>query len=308
MINKSYESEPQNSKISDDDLKLINKYSQKELAADEIYSFSVILCDNEVDRDFERFSVDALNKLSGLYVGKTAIRDHSMKSGDQSARTYKTEVIFDPERKNSLGEAYVYLKAWCYMPIIEKNKDLIAEIKSGILKEVSVSCAVKETVCSVCGNDTRKSPCAHKKGNRYNGKLCFCELKNPTDAYEWSFVAVPAQKNAGVTKKFSGGDNLQIETEKQLEILKDENEQLKQFADLGKLYRNEKEEKLANEFCKKFSSLDKSLVQKLFNGLTFQELTDILKSISAENPIISAPQLSAKETDIKQKSNSQFKF
>lgn len=47
-------------------------------------------------------------KLTDFFIGKTAIRDHSMKSSDQSARTYKTEVV--GQHKNSLGEDYVYLK------------------------------------------------------------------------------------------------------------------------------------------------------------------------------------------------------
>ncbi len=36
----------------------------------------------------------------------------------------------------------------------------------------------------------------------YGEKLCFMELQEPTDAYEWSFVAVPAQRRAGVVKRF----------------------------------------------------------------------------------------------------------
>lgn len=46
--------------------------------------------------------------------------------------------------------------------------------------------------------------CGHKKGRRYqkDGKktLCVHELDDATDAYEWSFVAVPAQRCAGVVK------------------------------------------------------------------------------------------------------------
>ena len=38
----------------------------------------------------------------------------------------------------------------------------------------------------------------------YKGKLCYGLLKEPTDAYEFSFVAVPAQRGAGVTKSFDG--------------------------------------------------------------------------------------------------------
>ena len=42
--------------------------------------------------------------------------------------------------------------------------------------------------------------CHHVKGRTYNGKLCWGELKGAKDAYEWSFVAVPAQRKAGVIK------------------------------------------------------------------------------------------------------------
>ena len=40
-------------------------------------------------------------------------------------------------------------------------------------------------------------------GRTYNGKLCWFLLEEPADAYEWSFVAVPAQREAGVTKGFA---------------------------------------------------------------------------------------------------------
>ena len=33
-------------------------------------------------------------------------------------------------------------------------------------------------------------------------KRCHVVLSDVTDAYEWSFVAVPAQREAGVTKQF----------------------------------------------------------------------------------------------------------
>ena len=51
--------------------------------------------------------------------------------------------------------------------------------------------------------------CTHKKGEVYGSKLCCGELVNPYDAYEWSFVAVPSQKRAGITKghKFFGKEN-----------------------------------------------------------------------------------------------------
>ena len=83
------------------------------------------------------------------------------------------------------------------------NADLILEIEGGIKKEVSVGCAVAGSYCSVCGADRRENPCGHHPGKKYGGVLCYTLLDNPTDAYEWSFVAVPAQPAAGVTKSRS---------------------------------------------------------------------------------------------------------
>ena len=184
----------------DEALSLISRYARKTPSADEIYTFSVILCDNEVDRDNERFSVDALERLCGMFVGVTGISDHSMKSSDQTARIYKTEIIRDNEKITSAGEPYTYIKGWCYMLRTEKTAQLISEIDGGIKKEVSVSCSVAEKICSVCGHDIRSRECTHIQGEAVNGRICHSVLTNPTDAYEWSFVAVPAQRNAGVSK------------------------------------------------------------------------------------------------------------
>lgn len=185
-------------------LQKLNKFTRRELKADEVHCFSVILCDNEVDRDNERFSVDSLKKLAKLYVGKTGIFDHNPKGSNQTARIFETEIVTDNEKKTSVGEAYTYIKACVYMVKTSANDDLIKEIDGGIKKEVSVSCSVENQVCSVCGANTREKACSHKKGKLYNGVKCHTILENPTDAYEWSFVAIPAQVNAGVTKHFGG--------------------------------------------------------------------------------------------------------
>lgn len=183
----------------------INRFSRRPLKEEEIYCFSVILCDNDIDRDCEKFTVPALKKLAELYVGKTGIFNHDPKGQNQTARIYDTEVISDPSRKTGDGEVYTYLKASAYMVRTSSNADLIKEIDAGIKKEVSVGCSVSRRICSVCGREISKSRCAHEKGKTYNGRRCFTLLDEPKDAYEWSFVAVPAQKNAGVTKHFTTG-------------------------------------------------------------------------------------------------------
>lgn len=189
----------------DDELNLINNYTRRSFKKEEVYVFSVVLCDNEVDREYECFTKDSLDKLSELFVGKTGICDHEMKSENQTARIFDCSVEIVEGKITSCGEQYYILLAKAYMPVSDKNKDFILELDSGIKKEVSVSCSVDKITCSICGSNQKINPCRHVKGRKYGDQssLCFTRLEDPKDAYEWSFVAVPAQKNAGVIKGFN---------------------------------------------------------------------------------------------------------
>ena len=169
-----------------------------------MYAFSVRLCDNEVDRDGERFEPETLEELAGLFVGKCGIFDHQWSAKGQAARIYRTELVRDPEKLTKAGDGYCWLKGYAYMMRTESNRDLIAEIEGGIKKEVSVGCAVERSECSICGADRRNGDCGHKKGERYDGALCFTWLMGASDAYEFSFVAVPAQPAAGIVKGMEG--------------------------------------------------------------------------------------------------------
>ena len=182
--------------MSDSQTKMakINRFTRRELGEEEVYCFSAILCDNEIDRDQEKFSRQALEKLAELFIGKTGIFNHDPKGENQTARIFDAKVVSDPERKTADGEEYACLKAEAYMVRTDSNADLIREIDGGIKKEVSVGCAVSKEICSVCGRDRRSGGCVHRKGRVYNGRKCFYILSEPTDAYEWSFVAVPAQR------------------------------------------------------------------------------------------------------------------
>ena len=190
--------------LAAEELARINQFAKAELTAADVYVFSVRLCDNEVDRDFERFEEAALEKLGELFVGKSGLFDHQWSAEGQTARIYRTEVIREPAVKTQAGDCGCWLKAWAYMLRTEKNQDLIAEIEGGIKKEVSVGCSVARSACSICG--ASGGSCEHVKGQYYGGKLCYFQLEDPTDAYEWSFVAVPAQRRAGVVKHFGPED------------------------------------------------------------------------------------------------------
>lgn len=199
-----------------EELAYINQFTKSPLTAEEVYFFPVRLCDNEVDRDFERFDRAALEKLGELFLGKSGLFDHQWSAQGQTARIYRTEVVEEPARQTAAGDEYCWLKGWAYLLRTEKNRDLIAEIEGGIKKEVSVGCSVARRVCSVCG--ASEGTCSHVKGQTYGEQLCFLELQDPTDAYEWSFVAVPAQRNAGVVKRFGPEDGQMQVLRKQAEL------------------------------------------------------------------------------------------
>ncbi|MDL2300432.1 hypothetical protein LJC01_02170 [Clostridiaceae bacterium OttesenSCG-928-D20] len=208
---------------------LINAFAKTELKEEEVYTFSVLLCDNEVDRDYERFTEKTLFELSELFVGVTGISDHNWSAGNQKSRIYRTEIVTDENVKTTTGEPYMYLKGYCYMLKSEANAEEIAEIEAGIRKETSIGCKIEKALCSICGNELGSPDCGHIKGSEYNGKLCYGELSEASDAYEWSFVAVPAQKKAGVLKKFE--QKTENEAEKSFS-----DEALQKQAELGRKY------------------------------------------------------------------------
>ena len=220
-----------------EELAEINRFAKTPLEAEKVYAFSLRLCDNEVDRDFERFDEAALHALGTLFVGRSGIFDHRWSAEGQTARLYRTEVIREPAQVTAAGDGYCWLKGWAYLLRTEKNADLIAEIEGGIKQEVSVGCAVARRVCSICGAES--GTCSHTPGQRYGEKLCFTELREPTDAYEWSFVAVPAQRQAGVLKRYGqerGADQLRNQAalgRKYLQELRREVTRLAMLADEG---------------------------------------------------------------------------
>ena len=177
-------------------LEAINAQAKAQLGGDQVYVFSLRLCDDQVDRDFERFDTAALGALAKLFIGKTGVVDHKWSADKQIARIFETQVV---------KEAGIsYIKAWAYIRRGGSNDEIIADIEAGIKKEVSVGCAMGMAVCSVCGSEY--GTCGHLKGETYDGEVACAILQEPMDAYEFSFVAVPAQRDAGVLKAMGGGN------------------------------------------------------------------------------------------------------
>lgn len=188
--------------VSEADLALINKQTLRTMESGEVFAFRLAACDNQVDRDNERFTDGTLEALAPMFVGKSVLRDHAWKSANQTAR------IYDAEVKTQGGVKRLILRA--YMPRTEASKETITAIETGILRECSVGCAVERVVCNICGANQTETLCRHWAGQEYEGKRCVMELDGARDAYEVSLVAVPAQPEAGVVKsKRYGGQEKQ---------------------------------------------------------------------------------------------------
>ena len=285
-----------------EEMRLINRYSRRELSPEEVYLFTVALCDNDVDRDYERFTVESLFALEKLFVGKTGIIDHDPTAKNQKARIISCRVESVEGEKTALGDDLFRLTARAYMRRTEGNAELIEAIDAGIVKEVSVGCSIGRTVCSVCRQDMRSPACSHIKGRRYDGELCCGELCEPTDAYEFSFVAVPAQRGAGVIKSkkkentmkdietILSGERLTLEGE-DMAALKSYIEGLKSDAACAAAYREELLGRLEDGVRQKGIELSYEASKSIADKLSITGLRALLSAFEGQKAHKAAPQL-----------------
>ena len=64
--------------IREGELELINKHTRTPLTENDVYAFSVILCDNDIDRDFERFSDNRNPRKISLHLLKAVLKKKSV--------------------------------------------------------------------------------------------------------------------------------------------------------------------------------------------------------------------------------------
>ena len=270
-------------------LEKINRLTKGTLGTEDVYVFAVRLCDDQPDRDDERFAQQTLRELSKLFIGKTGIVDHNWSAEKQVARIFDTEV----ETENGA----MYLKAWAYMLRGEDTEALIWQIEGGIKKEVSIGCAVRRRICSVCGE--AYGACEHRKGEMYGTERCTAILCEATDAYEFSFVAVPAQKEAGVLKKqaesgFAGMDEIALK-------------RLCGEAELGRAYRKELEERVIRAAMLLEIGLDDNLLHRVLRGMAAEDLRRVSKELEKKTAELfaPAPQMTVEKSEAREQ-NSAF--
>lgn len=144
-------------------------------------------------------------------------------------------------------------------------------------------------------------------------------IKEVTDAYEWSFVAVPAQASAGVTKSYkkyidiknnyeSGKDleeNLNIldsnitknvgqwNQSEQNQIL-DYIKSLEKYSEYGKLYHDQLVKQVVKQGFFKYSNVSSSTLENIAKKLDVSELLELKKAFFNQDENI-MPQTSLSE-------------
>ena len=244
-------------------LEKINALAKGSLTEEQVYVFSVKLCDDQVDRDFERFDTAALPELAKMFVGKSGIVDHRWSAEGQLARIFDTEIL---EENGVTG-----IKAWAYIRRGGAGDEWIADIEAGIKKEVSVGCAMGQSVCSVCGG--QYGDCGHRKGEYYDGELCCAILREPVDAYEFSFVAVPAQRSAGVLKGM--GRDLRLKELADEYGAQEEYRNLWKQAKLGQVYEKQLGDEVVRLTLMLGLKLEEAVLRRAVEKLAGSELVEL---------------------------------
>ena len=130
--------------VPPEDMALINAQAKGNLKPEDVYTFQVNMCDNEVDRDIERFPDATLEALAPMFEGKPVLTDHRWSAEKQVARLYRTRVLGTGKR-NSLGEPYKVLRGDAYMLRSDQTAPLIDYYdRLGLLR--TVECAPTATV------------------------------------------------------------------------------------------------------------------------------------------------------------------
>ena len=249
-------------------LEAINALAKGTMTQEQVYVFSVRLCDDQVDRDYERFDSLALPELAKLFIGKAGIVDHKWSAESQVARIFATEVVTE--------QAVSYIKAWAYIRRGGKGDEWVADIEAGIKKEVSVGCAMGRSICSICGSDYGN--CGHSKGEIYDGQMCCVILREPMDAYEFSFVAVPAQREAGVLKGLGRG-KVSLKELAQEFGAQEEYRTLCKLAGLGREYTRQIEDEVVRLCLMLELGVEEAVLRSMAKSVAAEDLLKFRKAL-----------------------------
>jgi len=187
---------------SEKHLNLINDYTLDSVSKDEVVAFPIHAMNDKIDRDWEQFTLDSINRLatdkkdSGP-LGKPFLFSHS-RSEMAKGRIYLAET----EKTGKI----THLKLWVYIPNTSQYEPFIENLVYGVYWAVSVGVGVKHASCNICKADWPSNwddQCinGHMKGSKVDKQIVYREIGQIGEFYELSSVYLGAQYGAEVVKK-----------------------------------------------------------------------------------------------------------
>ena len=163
------------------ELEKINLYTRHRLSANNVWSFDILLCNNAVDRDGERFTLETLTQMLNKVVG---VSGHFSEAPYFSMRIYQAWIQHERGELVAENEPLASLWVKAYVERIPKNEELIAKLMDSV--EVSISCSVRTVECSICSKPFNH--CCHKKGKLYENVPCHHRLIGFDEFYEFLLI------------------------------------------------------------------------------------------------------------------------
>lgn len=155
------------------------------------YVFKIILCNNDVDKDHDKFSIPALYQIRDMAIGKNGILDTMPNKENNIARIFDCSVEYDKGKTTIDGEPLLYVQAYAFLDkSISYGCGAIAQkIKEGFYSEVSVGCSIYES---------------HKE-SLFDSELApeydVTVIDSINDLYEWSIVQKPEVLHCPLKRK-----------------------------------------------------------------------------------------------------------
>jgi len=191
------------------ELELINRFARRALAGDEVYVGECDLCNDGVDRAFERFTVEVLQDFADSLPGKSLLAGHDHGS-------LPLGLWFDARlRCDELG--VTHLRPSYYIVKTRDNEHHRAQLDGGVYRYASIGFRAQDLVCDICGKSWFGWECQHYPGQAYNveGKRVIATARytrsdaRPAEAVEGSIVYLgcqyDAELKAAMAQKSFGG-------------------------------------------------------------------------------------------------------
>jgi len=178
------------------ELETINRFARRPLTADEVYVGECDLCNDRVDRAFERFTADVLQDFADSLPGKSLLAGHDHGS-------LPLGLWFDARlRQDERG--VIHLRPSYYIVKTRENEHHRAQLDGGVYRYASIGFRARDLVCDICGKSWFGWECEHYPGQAYDvgGRRVVATAhytrsdERPAEAVEGSIVYLGCQYDA----------------------------------------------------------------------------------------------------------------